>query len=127
MRIATLLTTLVLVVGGCGGKLGAEAGSDAMTVAEMTASSDPGDSVEFTGEVSLLGELFCPCFEVTSDDESVIVWYDLMVDEDVPRPAVDVTGIENGDTVRVRGTCQEDPDPGTGFMVVWATAIARSQ
>jgi hypothetical protein len=56
------------------------------------------------GRVSLLGELLCPCFEVTSGGEPVQVWYDLMVEDDgTERPAVSVAGIENGDLVLVTG------------------------
>ncbi len=33
------------------------------------------------GEVSLLGDLFCPCFELTSGGEQVMIWYDLVVED----------------------------------------------
>lgn len=56
------------------------------------------------GRVSLLGELFCPCFELTSEGETVQVWYGLMVEDDGrERPSVSVEGIENGDWVVVTG------------------------
>lgn len=56
------------------------------------------------GRVSVLGELLCPCFELTSGGETVLVWYDLMVEDDgTERPAVSVEGLENGDWVLVTG------------------------
>ncbi|MFP3945971.1 MAG: hypothetical protein ACLFVI_03630 [Archaeoglobaceae archaeon] len=39
------------------------------------------EQVKVYGEVSLLGELFCPCFELTSGGETLQVWYDHMVEE----------------------------------------------
>jgi len=56
------------------------------------------------GKVSLLGELMCPCFTLTSGGEEILVWYDLMVeDEGTERAAVSVAGIKNGDRVIVTG------------------------
>jgi len=56
--------------------------------------------VELSGTVSLKGELFCPCFLVGE----VEVWYDLMEG----KPPVDVSDINNGDFVVVRGNFQEN-------------------
>lgn len=56
------------------------------------------------GIVSDLGELFCPCFTLTSGGKSITVWYDLMVEDDgTVRPAVDVSAIKNGDEVMITG------------------------
>jgi hypothetical protein len=55
---------------------------------------------EIYGTVSLKGELFCPCF-LAGDVE---VWYDLMEG----KPAVDVSDINNGDFVVVKGELQEN-------------------
>lgn len=60
-------------------------------------------SEEFTevyGTVSLKGELFCPCFLVGD----VEVWYDLMEG----KPAADVSDINNGDYIFVKGELQEN-------------------
>ena len=60
--------------------------------------------VQIEGEVALLGDLFCPCFELTSGGETIQVWYGLMTENDgTERPGVSVEGIENGDTVTVTG------------------------
>jgi len=56
------------------------------------------------GTVSKLGELFCLCFILTSEGEELVVFYDTMVEDDgTERPAVDVSGIKNGDKVVVTG------------------------
>ena len=75
-----------------------------LSVAELF--EDPVYDTEVTvyGRVSLLGELLCPCFALTSGGETVQVWYDLMVEDDgTERPAVSVEEIENGDWVLVTG------------------------
>jgi hypothetical protein len=55
--------------------------------------------VRVYGRVSGLGELFCPCFAVTSGGKSVDVWFDLMGQ----KPGVSVPEINNGDWVVVTG------------------------
>ncbi len=61
------------------------------------------------GKVSLLGELFCPCFQLTSKDEKVMVWYDLMIEDNVTeRSPVNVDGINNGDWVIVTGELKSE-------------------
>jgi len=73
-------------------------------VGELLASPVYDTEVVIRGEVSLLGKLLCPCFELTSCGETVQVWYGLMVENDgTERPAVSVEGIVNGDTVEVTG------------------------
>ena len=67
-------------------------------------------STEISGVVSLKGELFCPCFLVNN----VEVWYDLMEG----KPAVDVSEINNGDFVLVKGEFQENE-------LFWATEISK--
>jgi inhibitor of cysteine peptidase len=105
----------------------AQPGSEgALTVAELLASPVYDEQVRVYGQVSLLGELFCPCFELASGGQTLVVWYDLMVDEDgTVRPAVSVEGIDNGDTVLVTGELktgdgQAPPDE------LWASAIEKS-
>jgi inhibitor of cysteine peptidase len=98
----------------------------ALSVAELLANPVYDEEIQVYGEVSLLGELFCPCFELTSGGQTLAVWYDLMVDEDgTARPAVSVEGVDNGDTVRVTGELktgdgQAPPDE------FWASAIEKS-
>jgi hypothetical protein len=76
------------------------------------------------GEVSLLGELLCPCFELTSGGGTVMVWFDLMLDSDETRPAVSVAGIANGDTVVVTGALRDPGIAQAEKLEFWATAIA---
>ncbi len=75
-----------------------------LSVAELLENPVYDTEVKIYGEVSLLGELLCPCFELTSDEATLQVWYGLMVEDDgTERPSVSVEGIENGDLVIVTG------------------------
>jgi hypothetical protein len=79
-----------------------------MTVGELAADQVYETPVTLIGRVSLLGQLNCPCFHLTSGGESVEVYYDLMVEDDrTELPAVSVEGIENGDIVLVEGKLKE--------------------
>ncbi len=76
----------------------------ALTVAELLENPVYDTEVRIYGQVSLLGELFCPCFQLTSGGKKVMVWYDLMVEDGgTARPAVSVEGVQNGDHVIVTG------------------------
>lgn len=87
------------------------------------AAAKPGDRVRVEGEVALLGEMYCPCFHLVGDGIVVVVWYDLMIDAPHSLPPVDVGAIANGMVVGVDGELRPQADPGTGFPVVWATAV----
>ena len=100
----------------------------AIGVAEAVAGSEdvpPGDvpvvetSVEIYGLVSALGELFCPCFELSSDDASIMVTYALFPEE-TGYSDVSVEGIDNGDWVLVVGTLRT---VGQLPPELWATEI----
>jgi len=81
--------------------------------------------VKVFGKVSLLGQLYCPCFELSSGGDKVQVWYDLMVeDNETERPPVSVEGIENGDYVIVTGELKTE---GTHTMLndFWASGIEK--
>jgi hypothetical protein len=96
----------------------------ALSVAELL--QDPVYDTEVTiyGEVSLLGQLLCPCFQLSSGGEKVEVWYDLMVENDgTERPAVDVQGIENGDSIVVTGELKGDGGEHYSKGDFWAIAI----
>lgn len=76
----------------------------ALSVAELLARPVYDTRVTIYGEVSLLGELLCPCFELSSGGKKIQVWHGLMVENDgTERPAVEVTGINNGDNIIVKG------------------------
>jgi len=76
----------------------------ALSVSELLENPVYDTEVKIYGEISLLGELFCPCFELTSGGKKLLVSYGLMVEDDgTERPAVSVEGIQNGDQVIVTG------------------------
>ena len=76
----------------------------ALSVAELLANPVYDTPVTVYGDVSMLGELFCPCFMLTSGSETVQVWYNLMTEDDGTQwPAVSVAEIQNGDRVKVTG------------------------
>jgi hypothetical protein len=121
MKRIALIALSLLVVSGCA-LLDADESDRSVTVGTAVASIQIGDDVHLHGEVSLLGELFCPCFHVSDGEATVVVWYDLMVDDAGEFPAVDVEGIDNGDEVVVAGEYRST-DPGTGYPVIWAEEV----
>jgi predicted secreted protein len=133
-RVAVFMAALLIVAGAVGGTVAADIGgkqdaasNGALTAAELLENPVYDVVVTVEGKVSLLGELFCPCFELTSGGESIQVWYDLMVDEDGnERPPVSVDGINNGDWVIVTGELK----PSDGLLpskTFWATDIQKTQ
>jgi hypothetical protein len=87
---------------GCLSESG-EAGG-ALDVSELLESPVYDTQIEVYGEVSLLGQLLCPCFELTSGGGTILVWYGLMVEDDGTEwPSVSVESIENGDRVIATG------------------------
>ena len=96
-----LLIGVVLMI-GCAKE--AKKPEGALSVSEFLENPIYDTEVKIYGQVSLLGELFCPCFELTSGGEKLLVWYGLMVEDDgTERPAVSAEGIQNGDQVIVTG------------------------
>ncbi len=84
-----------------------------------------GVKINVSGDVSALGELFGPCFALTSDGKMLEVWCDKMVEDGgTERPAVSVGGIENGDRVVVTGELRSSTGtaPSTTF---WASNIEK--
>lgn len=78
------------------------------TVAEFLSDPPYEKSSTIIGRVSLLGELNCPCFELTSAGQSVEVWYDLKIEDDRTHlPPVSVEEIENGDIAIVTGMLKQ--------------------
>jgi hypothetical protein len=122
--LTSLLLVGVVLMSGCGTPPQPE---NSLTVADLMAEPLYENAVEVYGQVSLLGELFCPCFELTSGGETLNVWYDLMVAEDgTVRPAVSVDGIENGDWVLVTGELQR-PETSAAALQFWASKIALQE
>ncbi|NOQ34086.1 MAG: hypothetical protein GQ567_07855 [Methanosarcinales archaeon] len=101
-------------------------GSDGtLSVSELLDSPVYETEVNVHGDVSALGELFCPCFALTSDGKRLEVWYYMMKEDGgTERPAVSVEGIENGDPVVVTGELRSSTGtaPSTTF---WASNIEK--
>jgi hypothetical protein len=116
-----VLLALVLIVGGCRVFPADNEGFEDVAVADLV-SVEPGTMVGFQGQVSLFGELFCPCFVVSDGGSSVVVWYDLMEGRE-PVSAAEVDAVRNGLRVQVQGELQPETDPGSGDRVVWASTI----
>ena len=99
----------------------------ALRVAELLENPIYDTEVEIYGEVTLLGELFCPCFDLTSGGKKVLVWYGLMVEDDgTERPAVSVEGIENGDQAIVSGELKK-AGVHTSLNDFWASKIEEAE
>jgi hypothetical protein len=104
LGLAVVLSALIF--SGCGRTTAqpTESPTGTLSVSELLENPVYDTEVRIHGEVSLLGELLCPCFELTSGEKAVHIWYGLMVEDDgTERPAVSVEGIENGDTIVVTG------------------------
>jgi hypothetical protein len=103
----------------------------ALSISELLENPAIGTEVKVYGQVGLLGELFCSCFELESGGKKVLVWYGTMVsynsvtDDGSERPTVSVAGIDNGDRVVVTGEPREASAPGQ-LLNIWASAIERS-
>ncbi|MFC2059385.1 protease inhibitor I42 family protein, partial [Chloroflexota bacterium] len=99
----------------------------ALSVAQLLENPVYDTEVVIYGTVSLLGELFCPCFELTSGGESVMVWYGLMVENDgTESPAVSVDEISNVDTAIVTGELKGEGGTHYSKGDFWATKIAKA-
>ena len=96
-----------------------------LSVSELFENPVYDTEVKIYGEVGLLGELLCPCFELTSGGQKVQVWYDLMVDDyGVRRAPVSVEGIKNGDRVIVTGELKTEGEH-RAFNDFWASNIEK--
>jgi hypothetical protein len=72
----------------------------ALSVSELLDDPMYDTEVAIYGRVSQLGEIKCPCFELTSGGKSVMIWYAWYEGD---WPTVSVEGIQNGDLVLVTG------------------------
>ena len=127
-----VLLAVSLLVIGCfvGGSVAASIGWDReeipegqMSVAELLANPVYDTPVTIQGEVTLLGELLCPCFVLVSEGETIHVWYDLMIGDDgTEKPPVSIEGIENGDWVIVTGELKQSGQH-TALNDFWAASI----
>ena len=108
LKITTLLLLLIigLSVASC---VSDKKPEGSLTAAELLENAVYDTEVTIYGKVSALGELACTCFFLTSEGQSIHVWYDTMVENDgTVRPNVDVTGFSNGDELVVIGELKGD-------------------
>ena len=136
MRKKLSVLAVGLLIIGCliGGSVTAAIGWDRdqvpegpLSVAELLDNPIYNAPVTIQGEVTLLGELFCPCFVLVSGGETIHVWYDLMVDGDgTEKPPVSVEGIENGDWVIITGELKQAGQH-TSLNDFWAASIEKEE
>ena len=99
----------------------------ALRVSELFQNPVYDTEIKIYGQVSLLGELFCPCFELTSGGKKVLVWYGLMVEDDgTERPTVSVERIQNGDQVIVTGELKT-AGANRSLDDFWASKIEKAE
>ena len=96
-----------------------------MSVSELLEDPLCDSQVNIYGQVSLLGDLRCPCFELTSGGKTVLVGYVWYEGDVAERPAVSVEGIENGDQVIVTGELK--PPGADSLSGFWASKIESGQ
>ena len=96
-----VLLLVALLMGACTSDAKPEG---TLTVTELLENPVYETEVKTYGKVIGLGELACSCFYLSSGGESVLVWYDTMIEnDDTLRPPVNVQGINNGDKIIVTG------------------------
>ena len=99
---------------------------ETLMVAELLANPVYDTLVRIHGEVSLLGELLCPCFVLSSGGKDIEVWYDLMVEDDgTERPPANMDEFNNGDEVIVVGELKAEGGTHYSKGDFWATDITH--
>jgi len=97
---------------------------ETLDVAELLDNPVYDTPVKIHGDVSMLGELLCPCFELTSGGQKVQGWYDLMVENDgTERPPANMHEFNNGDKVIVIGELKGEGGTHYSKGDFWATDI----
>jgi hypothetical protein len=128
-KALVIAVVLTLMAGLVGGTLAytLDSEQEALSVAELLDNPVYNAPVTIQGEVTLFGELLCPCFVLVSGGETIHVWYDLMVDDDgIEKPPVNIEGIENGDWVIITGELKQAGQH-TALNDFWATSIEKGE
>ena len=95
-----------------------------ITVAELLQNPVYDTEVSIYGEVKGIGELACTCFPLASGGETILVWYDTMVENNgTLRPAVNVKGIDKGDEIIVTGELKGEGGIHYSKDAFWAKSI----
>jgi len=89
--------------------MGEEKPEGTVTVAELLENPEYETEVRIYGEVRGIGELACTCFPLASGGETILVWYDTMIENGgTLQPAVSIEGINKGDEIVVTGELKEE-------------------
>lgn len=110
----------------CAGDVkGENTDKDTITIKDLLENPIYNQEVTIKGKVSELGNLMCPCFELTFNRQKVQVWYDLMVNEKgVKRDPVNIQRIKNNDEVMVIGELREQAGQ-SPLKDFWASKIEK--
>lgn len=118
--LASCVLVLLMVGAACNTRVQLPEGT--LTVSELLKSPVYDTEIKVYGEISLLGELFCPCLVLSSGGKSIEVWYSMLSDEDGTLwPTVSVDSFQNGDFVIVTGELKLDVK-----NVIWAIIINKA-
>ena len=128
MRIKITTLLLLFIIGlslvAC---MGEEKPEGTVTVAELLQNPVYDTEVRIYGEVRGIGELACTCFPLASGGETVLVWYDTMVENDgTLQPAASVGGINKGDEIIVTGELKGEGGIHYSKGDFWAKGIVLS-
>ncbi len=118
--ILSLSVLMILIVSGCVNRAHEE-----IFVSKLLSNPVYDMDVAVSGEVSALGKLDSPCFMMSSGGETVQVWYDVMINGSTEWPPVDISGVENGDTVIVTGQLRA-PEGNETPKNFWAKSIVET-
>ena len=111
----------LLLLSGCGIPQKPEG---VLTPDEVFANPEYNVQVRVYGRVDYLGELFCSCFTLSIRGKDLLVWYNMMVNDDhSERPSVSVAGLENGDWAIVTGELKPDGSHHYSLNDFWASSI----
>ena len=123
LLMVVIISSTMIIAGAC---TNLSATDETLSIVELMEDPVYNTELKIEGSVNLLGELFCPCFELTSGGETLMVYYGLMVEDDgTERISVSVGGIENGDYVIVTGELKSG---GTYHSLndFWASSIEKT-
>jgi hypothetical protein len=110
-KTITLLGILLITILLTGCSQEPQKPEGALSVAELLESPIYDTQTRVYGKVSALRELACTCFFLQSEEETLHVWYDTMVENSgTLRLSISVDEINNGDWVIVIGELKSRGD-----------------
>jgi hypothetical protein len=97
----------------------------AITTGDLLKNPVYGTEVKVYGKVSVLGQVDCMCFYLTSGDGTISVWYSYPSANDMHKSTrIDIDGLQNGDTAVVVGRVNDLSDVPPSF---WAINVTKLQ